>query len=340
MKGSAEAEKAHTVLNLRDGRPAVAWFHELPEHATPAAGGKGASLSRMVAAQLPVPPGFVVCSSAFEAFLEYESRAQAILSLLDGLDVNDSAALDAASGKICEWVRANRIPTPLEDLIRNAHTELAKSSDGFDECMVAVRSSAVAEDGDAASFAGQQETFLNVRGADAVIHHVRECWASFFSPRALFYRAQKGTLTDTGMAVVVQEMVQAEKSGVMFTIDPIQKRRDYMVIEAVWGLGEGIVSGLITPDHYVLDRDDGCIIHEFVAVQPVALMYDAAAARTAEVELPEEKGSARVLSDEELHGLRKLGLRLENYFGKPQDVEWCIRGSELLLLQSRPITTL
>ncbi len=337
MKVSAQAEKGHKASNLEKIQAAIAWFGELPEQAAAVAGGKGASLSRMVAAQLPVPPGFVVCSSGFEVFLDLYSGSRGILDVLAGLNVNDSNALEAAAGAICDWIRSNPMPAALEDSIRKAHAELAK---GSDDCLVAVRSSAVSEDGDAASFAGQQETFLNVRGSDAVIHQVRECWASFFAPRALFYRSQKGALSDTGMAVVVQEMVQAEKSGVLFTVDPIQKRRDYMVIEAVWGLGEGIVSGLITPDHYVLDRDDGSISDEFVAVQPTALMYDSASGRTAEVELPEEKGSARVLSDEELDGLRKLGLRLEEYFGKPQDIEWCIRGKELLLLQSRPITTL
>jgi len=337
MRSSAQAGKDELNPTIENLQPAVAWFRDLPRECVPLAGGKGASLSRMMAAQFPVPPGFVVCSPGFQIFLEDQGRTRAILDVLRGLDVNDSAALEKASATICDWIRSHPMPSQLENAIRRAHAELAR---GRDLCLVAVRSSAVAEDGEAASFAGQQETFLNVCGVDAVIHHARECWASFFSPRALFYRAQKGALTDTGMAVVVQEMVQAEKSGVMFTVDPVQKRRDYMVIEAVWGLGEGIVSGLITPDHYLLDRDDGSIVNEFVAVQPVALMYDPNTGRTAEVELPEEKGSARILNDEELNGLRQLGLRLEQYFGKPQDVEWCIRGNELLLLQSRPITTL
>jgi pyruvate,water dikinase len=140
-----------------------------------------------------------------------------------------------------------------------------------------------------------------------------------FSPRALFYRAQKGVLADTRMAVVVQEMAGAEKSGVMFTADPVQNRRDHMVIEAVLGMGDALVSGEVTPDHYVIERADGSLVREFV---------------------PQEKGSARILTAAELNGLREMGLRLEAFFGKPQDVEWCIRGQELLLLQSRPITTL
>ena len=174
------------------------------------------------------------------------------------------------------------------------------------------------EDGLTASFAGQQESYLNVRGGDAVLDRVRECWASFFSPRALFYRAQKAVLADTRMAVVVQEMVQADKSGVMFTVDPIRNRRDCMVIEGAPGLGEAIVSGEITPDHYVVSREEGVIVEVFIP--------------------DDERG--RVLSEHELDGLRRLGLRLEAFFGSPQDVEWCIRGGELLLLQSRPITTL
>jgi pyruvate,water dikinase len=204
---------------------------------------------------------------------------------------------------------------------------------------VAVRSSAVCEDGDTASFAGQQETFLNVCGSDAVTHSVRECWASFFSPRALFYRAKNGSLADTRMAVVVQEMACAEKSGVLFTVDPVSKRRDRIVIEAVFGLGEGIVSGMITPDHYVVDRESSRLVDEWIAVQTTAVMSDPENGGTREIELDREQGSARVLGVTELEGLHHMGLRLEQFFGKPQDVEWCIRGGELLMLQSRPITT-
>jgi pyruvate,water dikinase len=182
-----------------------------------------------------------------------------------------------------------------------------------------VRSSAVSEDGGTASYAGQQETYLNVRGAEAVVHHVRQCWGSFFSPRALFYRAQKGALSDTSMAVVVQEMVAADKSGVMFTADPVQRRRDHLVIEAVAGPGESMVSGEVTPDHYVVDRGDGWLVREFH---------------------PRTEADGRLLSSDELGRLREMGLRLEAFFGGPQDVEWCIRGGKLWLLQSRPITTL
>ena len=169
---------------------------------------------------------------------------------------------------------------------------------------------------------------------------VRECWASFFAPRALFYRAQKGTLSDTRMAVVVQEMVLAEKSGVLFTMDPIRKRRDHMVIEAVFGLGEGVVSGMITPDHYVVDRKSGAVVNELIAVQSIAMLPDVDQDGTRHVELSEAEGGERVLGVGELEDLRTMGLRVETFLGSPQDIEWSFRGDELLLLQSRPITTL
>ncbi len=309
-------------------------FAELPADAAAIAGGKGASLGRMSAAGLPVPPGFVVCAGAFEAFLDEHHTREAFARLTAGLDVHDDGALEEASHRLRSAILSYKLPAVVDRAIRQFYGTLGP------ETPVAVRSSAVAEDGEAASFAGQQETFLNVRGAAAVIEHVRECWASFFSPRALFYRAQKGVLNDTRMAVVVQEMACAEKSGVLFTIDPVSKRRDHLVVEAVFGLGEGIVSGLLTPDHYVLDRATGAVADEFIAIQTTAIVHDSENGGIQTVELSEEQGGARVLSAAELDALLEMGLRLEKFFGKPQDVEWCIRRGELLLLQSRPITTM
>jgi pyruvate,water dikinase len=308
-------------------------FDSLPVDATPIAGGKGASLGRMSAAGFPVPRGFVVCAPEFRAFLD-EHDARAVVSrLTGGLDVNDEEALEEVSRQLRAAILANPLAPRLASAIERSYRELG--ADG----PVAVRSSAICEDGAGASFAGQQETFLNIRGAGAVAHHVRECWASFFAPRALFYRAKKGALAETGMAVVVQEMARAEKSGVMFTMDPVEKRRDRIVIEAVFGLGEGIVSGLITPDHYVVDREAGGLVDEFIAVQTTAVVPDDGRGGTMQVELQGQGGRSRVLGQAELDALRRMGLRLEKFFGAPQDVEWSIRGDELFLLQSRPITT-
>ena len=312
----------------------VVAFDGLPDRASAIAGGKGASLSRMARAGLPVPPGFVVCAAAFREFLAGNGGVDRVAALTSGLDVDDDIALEEASGNLREFILSRALPASLQAEIRDAYHNLG------DDVLVAVRSSAASEDSETASFAGQQETFLNVLGADGVVGRVRECWASFFTPRALFYRARKGVLSDTAMAVVVQEMVHADKSGVMFTVDPVYRRRDHMMIEAILGLGEAIVSGSLTPDNYVVDRGDGRLVREFIAVQPVALMYDSAVGGTVAVPLAEEVGGARLLSDGELNGLREMGLLLETFFGGPQDVEWCIRGNELLVLQSRPITTL
>jgi pyruvate,water dikinase len=287
---------------------------------------------RLASAGLPVPRGFVVCASAFQTFLECHGSRELVLELTARLDVHDPATLDAASIRLRDIIAGTSLPVEMQSAIGQAYRTLQPP--------VAVRSSAVSEDGESASFAGQQETFLNVRGEDAVVRAVQACWASFFSPRAMFYRAQKGTLSDVRMAVVVQEMVPADKSGVLFTIDPIRRRRDRMVIEAVFGLGEGVVSGEITPDHYVLDRDTGSIVSEFIAVQSNAVMYDDQKAGTRHVELSEADGGARVLTDAQLGDLHLMGLQVEALFGSPQDIEWSFRGSELLLLQSRPITTL
>ena len=236
----------------------VVAFGDLPSDSSAIAGGKGASLSRMANAGLPVPPGFVVAADAFREFLESCGGSALIARLTKDLDVEDTRAMEQAADTIRDLIVSTPLPATLSQAILAAHAELAHGD------LVAVRSSAVSEDGHTASFAGQQESYLNVRGGDAVLRRVQECWASFFSPRALFYRAQKAVLADTRMAVVVQEMVQADKSGVMFTVDPVRNRRDCMVIEGAPGLGEAIVSGEVTPDHYVISRDDAALVDMFI----------------------------------------------------------------------------
>ncbi len=308
-------------------------FDNLPPDAIAIAGGKGASLARMAGAGLPVPAGFVVCAPAFQAFSSSAGLEAVLERVTRGLNADDSRSLGDASRAIVDAIASAPIPPGLGSLIREAYAALngepapareAAGAGGRADAaaaaplLVAVRSSAIAEDGAAASFAGQQESFLNVAEAD-LLARVRDCWASFFSPRALFYRAQKGSLADTRIAVVVQQMVRADKSGVLFTVDPIQKHFDTAIVEAVTGLGEQLVSGLVTPDHYKLSRDSGALRDLFV---------------------PQERAGTRVLSGRELEELWRMGLRLERHFGAPQDVEWCFDGAALLIVQSRPITTL
>jgi len=291
----------------------VARYSQLPQDsAVTIAGGKGSSLSRMAGVGLPVPPGFIVCAASFQAFLESCDAPAFIRGCLSGLDVNDPGALDGASTALRTLILSKPMPDTIAQAIHEAYLGLGA------DALVAVRSSAASEDGETASFAGQHETFLNVQGINAVTGHVRQCWASLFSPRAMFYRARQGSLSDTRMAVVVQEMVLGETSGVLFTVDPVQNRHDRMVIEAVRGLGEALVSGAVTPDHYVLDRDDGSVVQEFATAED----------------------GAPILGAPQLSELLAMGLRLEAFFGKPQDVEWCISCDRIFLLQSRPITAL
>ena len=311
----------------------VLTFEQLPPDAASLAGGKGACLGRISDAGLNVPRGYVVCTTAFDAFLECHAACSALAEGIRNIDVDDSVSLAAESERIRILIEGGAMPTEIANAVHRAYVALGSN------VPVAVRSSAVGEDGEAASFAGQQETFLNVTGGEDVIARVKQCWASFFSPRALMYRFKKGAVCETRMAVVVQVMAFGEKSGVMFTVDPVQKRTDRMVIEAVFGLGEGIVSGLITPNQYVIDRDDCYLLDEFILPQRIAIVPGEHGGAK-EVELIEAEAQRRVLNEGELNCLRHMGLELEALFGRPQDVEWCICGRELFVLQSRPITAI
>ena len=277
------------------------------------AGGKGVSLARMSALGLPVPTGFVVPAECLVAALP-----------------DNGAALRAA---LPDHARAQAAIADAQppSQIADAYTQL-----GDDDPPVAVRSSACAEDSEIASYAGQQETYLHVTGAGAVRERVRDCWASFFSERAIFYRQRKGSLDDLAMAVVVQRMVRADVAGVLFTCDPVQRRRDRMVVEAVIGLGEAAVSGAVTPDHYVLKRD-GTVKRAQLAVQPFAI-EPAPGGGTCERALDPEEGGAQKVGEEALRELARIGADLEQRLGRAQDIEWAIENGELHVLQARPVT--
>ena len=304
----------------------ISWFDEAACEDPETAGGKGASLARLQRAGLPVPYGFVVRAEALVRTLESGERHRQLRGLLEDAspDALPSRAKDA---------QALVMEAPL---VSDLDSEVALAYQRLGEGPVAVRSSACAEDSETASFAGQQDTFLNVRGSAAVLASVRQCWASFFSERAIFYRSRKGSVGDLRMAVVVQRQLAPEKSGVMFTVDPVRRRRDQMVIEAVHGLGESVVSGIVTPDHYIVGRE-GELKRAQVSTQTLAIVA-AAQGGVHEVALDPAVGGARVLSDGELAELAQMGSKLEELFGAPQDVEWAFEGERLYLLQSRPIT--
>jgi pyruvate,water dikinase len=290
------------------------------------AGGKGAGLAKMTRLGLAVPPGFVVRASVLAGLLDATGARERVLSHLAGAAEAAAESSRAISPLVHELV----LPADFSVSVVEAFDQL-NSATG-----VAVRSSACAEDSEAASFAGQQETFLNVRSREEVLLRIKDCWASFFSERALFYRSRKGNLSDLGMAVVVQRQLAPDRSGVMFTIDPVRRRRDQMMIEAVWGLGEAVVSGSATPDHYVVSRA-GEVKQARVSVQEMAFRADASGG-VRQYALTAEEGGARVLNDADLAELARVGRQLEAHFGHPLDVEWAFEGGRLYLLQSRPVT--
>jgi pyruvate,water dikinase len=304
----------------------ISWFDDVACEDPEATGGKGAGLARLQRAGLPVPHGFVVRAEALVRTLESGDRH---LRMRGRLEEASPDALASVAKDVQALVMEAAPVSGLESELAGAYERLGQGP-------VAVRSSACAEDSETASFAGQQDTYLNVSGSAAVLVAVRQCWASFFSERAVFYRSHKGSLSDFRMAVVVQRQLAPEKSGVMFTIDPIRKRRDQMVIEAVRGLGEAVVSGRVTPDHYVVSRD-GELKRVQVSAQALAIVA-AAEGGVHEIALDPTVGEARVLSDSELADLVRMGITLEDLFGAPQDVEWAFENEQLYLLQSRPIT--
>ncbi|HZB96130.1 MAG TPA: PEP/pyruvate-binding domain-containing protein, partial [Herpetosiphonaceae bacterium] len=308
---------------------------ELDRDALPIAGGKGANLGAMLRAGLPVPPGFCVTADTYRTVVA--GAAPAISRQLSGLDIDDNQALETASQAIRSEIERLHIPDEVAEAIRAAYAALP-SGQGR-EPAVAVRSSATAEDLPDASFAGQQETLLNVRGADAVRDAVRRCWSSLWTPRAIAYRTHNGFEHDAvALAVVVQSMIDSEVSGVLFTADPVTGNRTHTVVNASWGLGEAIVSGLVSPDGWVLDQD-GQILAEEIAKKERMIVYDQRGG-TEERSVPIELQQSACLDASDLARLVALGRAAQEYFGAPQDIEWASRDRQHYLLQSRPITTL
>ncbi|MFB6121991.1 MAG: pyruvate, water dikinase [Haloferacaceae archaeon] len=313
---------------------AVAWLDDVRAADLDTVGGKAASLGELTAAGLPVPPGFVVTAGTYRTFIEEAGIDEELFAAVD-VDSEDSAALAAAHERAHELIMGTEMPEPVREEIVDAYRTMG----GEEEAFVAVRSSATAEDLPDASFAGQQETFLNVTEED-LLHRVKECWASLFSQRAIYYRNQKGfPHREVDIAVVVQRMVDAEKSGVMFTSHP-STGEPRIIVEAAWGLGEAVVSGAVSPDNYVVDRESGDVEEVTVAEKKVMHVKDAETGETVERDVGEDLRDAQVLTEAELDRLVELGRRVEDHYGTPQDVEWAIADGEVYMLQSRPITTI
>lgn len=317
----------------------VVWFEDLTSSDVEVAGGKGASLGEMINAGLPVPPGFVVTAQAYGKFVEEEGIIDEINDLLAKVDVDDSEALAETGEKVRKLVLEAEMPEDIKKDIIKAYQELSDRSGG--EVSVAVRSSATAEDMPDASFAGQQDTYLHISGEEELINHVQKCWASLFTNRAIFYREKNDYAhEDVLISVPIQKMVDSEKAGVLFTSHPSTGNSDQVVIEANWGLGETVVSGSVTPDTYVVDKKTGEILNTTIGSKEAMIVRDSGTGSTIEKSTPSEKREAQVIDAEEAEILAGLGRKVEDHYGRPQDVEWAEEDDEIYLVQSRPITVL
>jgi pyruvate, water dikinase len=311
-------------------------FETAQETDHPRMGGKCASLARMIAMDVPVPRGFAVATDAYAAHLVAGGLDAAIRAELSQLDTHNVTDEEARSQAIRHLVNDRPMPAEVEAAIRAAYAVMAPG----DDLPVAVRSSATAEDLADASFAGQQDTYLWVVGTQAVIERVRDCWASLFTARAIGYRNDRGmTHLDVLMSVAVQKMVNASVAGVAMTIDPVNGDRAKMVIDASWGLGESVVSGEVTPDHFAVDKVLMQVQKRKIAAKTHEIVADPAARRTIDREVEADRQSQPSLSDEEVIAVAQLARRLEKAIGGPQDLEWAIdRQGRLVALQCRPET--
>lgn len=317
----------------------VEFFKQLGKEDIPIAGGKGANLGELTNAGIPVPPGFVITAETYHKFITKTGIVDQINNMLDGLDINNTSELQQVADDIKDLITTTEIPDDIQRVIIEAYNKLCMDVD-IDDVVVAIRSSATAEDLPDASFAGQQDTYLNITGIDDVLLNVRKCWASLFEARAIFYRAENNfDHSKVLIAVVVQQMVNSEKSGVMFTVDPSTGAEE-MVIEGAWGLGEGVVSGTVTPDTCRYDKVNDEVKSYKINTKKTMFKKDPDTGVTVQVEVPENLKDKQVLEQNDLDQLTTLGRRIQKHYGTPMDTEWGIENGKVYMLQARPITTL
>ncbi|HEX7456074.1 MAG TPA: phosphoenolpyruvate synthase [Candidatus Nanoarchaeia archaeon] len=312
----------------------VLWFSEIDKDDIPAVGGKAANLGELTKAGIRVPNGFTIVSKAYFDFLEAADLNTKISRLLQKVDPNNTDLLNEISGLIKKAIGASKIPPDLSRAVVGNYKKLSANS----SALVAVRSSATAEDLPQASFAGQQATFLNVKGEKELLEAVRKCWASLYEPRAIFYREEKGfDHLKVGIAVAVQKMIQSEVSGVMFTIDPVKNDKSKIVVEAVWGLGESIVQGSVNPDHYEIDKKDLHITDKQISTQAKQLIK--VGKQNKEIPVAAAFQAVQKLPNEKIKELSKIGTKIESHYGFPQDIEWALEDGVINIVQTRAVTT-
>ncbi len=331
----------------------IRWFEELGKEDVPLVGGKGANLGEMTNAGIPVPPGFCVTAEAYKYFVENvkveegKTLQEWIMDIIAQTNVDDSKQLQENTAKIRQKIIELPMLPEIAEEIERAYKELSQRF-GKEAVYVAVRSSATAEDLPEASFAGQQETYLDVYGVDDVIDKVKRCWASLWTARATFYRAKQGfDHSKVYLSAVVQKMVNSKTSGVMFTANPVTNNRNEIMINASWGLGEAVVSGSVTPDEYIVEKGTWKIKEKFIAKKEVMVVRNPETGKgTVYVKVAEYLGpewvEKQVLTDEQIIEVAKIGAKIEEHYGWPQDIEWAYDADDgkLYIVQSRPITTL
>jgi pyruvate,water dikinase len=313
----------------------IAWFSEIRKEDVPLVGGKGANLGEIVNAGFPVPNGYVITANAYYDFIRENNLNIKIKHLLSTVNFNDSKSLEQVSLHIKKLI----LTSPMSPaLIKEIVSSYEKLSGRFNQALVAVRSSATAEDLANASFAGQQETYLNVKGEAVLLEKVKEGWASLFGARAIFYRhQQKYDNIKVGIALVVQKMVESDKSGIMFTIDPLTNDKSKIIIEAIFGLGELIVQGAVTPDHYEVDKESLTILSKKSSYQARSLIKHGVDNK--EIKLSKRQGEKQKLSEKEILTLAKLGKEIEKHYYFPQDLEWAVEKGKAYIVQTRSVTT-
>jgi len=328
-----EGSKIISGASMKDV-PNILWLEEIRKEDITSVGGKGASLGEMASIGLPVPKAFVVTAQAFRRFLIETGLEKKIFASYEQLDVENNEALEKAAEGAKTMVITAKMPVFIRDEIRKAYKKISP-----EDMIVAVRSSATAEDLPDASFAGQQETYLNIKGEAALLEAVQKCWASLYGARAIYYRAKQGFDDHTvNIAVVVQQLVHSEKAGVMFTSHPITGE-PLTIIEGSWGLGEAVVSGSVSPDKYIFDQRSEKVEDILISNKKVEIIADGDHG-TKLVEVPAARQDVQVLSSAEITKLAMYGKIAENHYGIPQDVEWGIVKGTIYILQSRPITTI
>lgn len=323
----------------------VIWFENLRKTDIPSVGGKNANLGEMINAGIHVPSGFAITAYSYKKFIEQTGISSKIYSIIKETvtDPSDPKQYEAASKKIRQLIESTSMPKEIESAIRQAYKELCKRFKAA-EIFVAVRSSATAEDLPDASFAGQQETFLNVKGANELLESTVKCWSSLFTPRAMFYRTEKGFAHEKVLiSVGVQKMVNSKAAGVMFTLNPVTGDTNQTVIEGNYGLGEAVVSGAVTPDDFVVDKNTLKIIEKRIAKKTLQYIRDPKTGKTIHLAVPADKQEQPCINDAEIRKLSELAKQIEQHYGRAQDIEWAIEGDltfpeNVFIVQSRPET--